>query len=220
MKKSPKISADRFVASTFPRIALCLTVMSATLWYTSWPIFSLGPDVPNCIAARWDDSVFAIGFLSHDRVSCLFLTTEELEPDREIWSEITDGHYCGFPIPLYGQFIHPPTKIAASFSLGEIVWICPYWSMTTLWVIVALKGRKGLRFGLADVFAVATCLAILFAAIHLKVALLLAAPLNLLTAIMFALLALRAICILIKDGNPLWPFVVSTTSKAGSTAHG
>jgi hypothetical protein len=213
MKVSNEATTDRFVASTFPRIALCLAVLSATFWYTSWPSYLSIPEFPNCISARWNDSAFAIGFVSHDRVSCMFITTHYLEDGPWTWSERSDGHFCGFHVPA-SPLTSPPRMIGLSLGFEEIAWICPYWLMTALWSVVAWKGRYGLRFGMGDFLAVMTCLAVLFAMIQLHVALLLAAPLNLVTALMFLVLAYRTAWTLVKDGNPLRPFVVNKNSLA------
>jgi hypothetical protein len=204
MKESSETAAERFIDVTFPRIALCLAVLSAVFWYTSRPTFLPIENFPNCISARWDDSVFAIGFVSHNRVSSLFFTTHNVSQGFT-WLERTDYHFCGFPVPA-SPVTSPPRMLGLSLGFGEIAWICPYWLMVALWSVIAWKGRNGLRFGIADLLAVTTCLAAYFGALKLKVALLLAAPLNFLTALMLLILICRTVWMLVKDGNPLWPF--------------
>jgi hypothetical protein len=213
MKKSPETSAERFVNVTFPRIALCLAVLSTVFWYTSWPTFLPVENFPNCISTRWDDDALAVGFVSHDRVSCMFITTHYTDWDMWTWSERSDSHFCGFPVPASPE-TSPPRMLGLSLGFGEIAWICPYWLMVALWSVIAWKGRSGLRFGIADSLAVTTCLAAYFGALKLKAALLLAAPLNLLTAAMFAILISRVFWTLVKDSNPLWPFIVNKNTVA------
>lgn len=152
----------------------------------------MGEDFPNCVAGRWDTSVFAVGHLSHNRISSLFITVEELQPDRATWSERADGHYCGFSIPPY-LYADRPRGFGIHATSQTLGWDCPYWMMALFWFTIFLKTRGRFQFQLRDLFLAMTVLAVALSLIQLKLVLIGTAILNLATLRMLLYLAIGSL---------------------------
>jgi len=197
--------------STFARISFCMAVLSCVFWFTSWPPHPVSIEFPNCVSARLDSQSLAIGCLSHNRSSSLFLTTQNLDPGYAVWSERPDGHFCGFPIPPR-EYPGQPSGLNIHLGLDTIGWDCPYWLMIILWSAVFFKSRSRNQYCLRDIFLSVTVLAIVLTLIRLKLALLLVVLLNISTVLLLVLLAISSVVRLIKADNPWWPLVIVNNS--------
>ena len=199
------------------RFCFYMAGLSCVFWFTSWPnipyvteLVGYGPlprDFPNCVSARADNSILAVGHLSHNRISSLFITTEELEPGRADWSERADGHFCGFNIPPY-LYLNQPDGFGVHVSSRTIGWDCPYWLMAALWTLLLLKTRTQLRFRLLDLFLATTLVAAAITLIRLRLALVLTVFLNASTVLLLAYLAYSSISVLFRGKELRWPFTI------------
>ncbi len=195
---------DKSRSVATPRLALCLVVMSCMYWVTSWPLIPLGGDFPNCISARWESGVVAVGFLSHRGLSCFFIAGDRdgIYPLR--WSERPDGHFCGFRVPP-AEVYAPPYSLSFALGPDTIAWGLPYWLFIAVWGVVFLRGARSMRFQVIDVFAVMTVVAVTVGLMQCRLAILGAVPLNLLTAALLANLAFRGVKSLFTEQISLFP---------------
>ena len=197
-------------STMFANSCLFMALCSGLFWLTSWPPAVLGPEFPNCVAARYDSLLVGVGCLSHRRVSCLFITTEQLRPGRAIWSERpvgpgkVDGHFCSFPVPGIA-FPKEPTGFNVRLALDAIGWVCPYWLMTTLWATMYLKTRARFQFDLRHLLLTVTLFAIVAAMICWKLALICVLMLNVATALLLLTITVAAARAWFRAENAWWP---------------
>lgn len=203
------------------RFCLWMAGLSLLFWFTSWPsipyvtefdaYYELMEDFPNCVSARSDNLIFGVGHLSHNRMSSLFLTREWLEPGKAVWSERSDGHFCGFEIPPY-NFGYQPTGFAIRMSSQTFGWDCPYWLMALLWTAMYWKTRMSsrfrFRFRLLDLFIATTVIAVAIALIRMKSALIVTAFLNTATLLLLFCIVISSIAVLFCSRNAWWPFII------------
>lgn len=191
------------------RFAATMVLLSVVFWFTSRPPIPLGRDFPNCVSARADSSVVAIGVLSINGVSTLFVTREALEPGRSTWSERADFHFCGFPVPTstYGAF---DCGVLVRLSMNTIGWDCPYWLMTLLWLGVATKYWTAWQYRSLDVLYFMTVVAIVIACFQSHFTLPLVVFCNLTTAMLLVVLSIGTFRWFWRSPNPLWPIAIGT----------
>ena len=150
--------------------------------YPFWLPFPLGEDFPNCVSARWDNDYYAVGAMSQNRMSSLFITRYGLEPGLSNWTERRDGHFCNFEIPT--SYHAEPAFFNVVVSDQTLGWNCPYLIMFGLWGWVYLRNRKrdGLKqYSIFDVLIAMTLIAVIIASIQMRFQLILTVTMNLLT---------------------------------------
>ena len=139
---------------------------------------------PNCVSARADSSWFAVGALSHEGFSSVFATMEPayLYPGEKVWSERSDGHFCGFQVPPT-EGGRQPAGFNVHIGIGTIGWDCPYLLMIGVWGFAYMKIRPR-HLTTIDLLWMTAVIAVACAVISMRVALLCTVPLNLATLCM------------------------------------
>jgi hypothetical protein len=197
---------------------MCLVFagLSGLFWFTSWPVYSPIPipdDFPNCVSARCDTPYFAIGCLSHRRLSSLFLTTAYLEPGRAVWSERADGYFCGFLMPT-AAFSDEPSGFNIHIGMKAIAWDCPYWLMAALWITMFLKTKGRFQYNIRDIFWTTTITAVAITLIRLKLALFCIVLINVCTAVLLFILVIHGIRALVNTNHLQWSSANNTESQS------
>ena len=161
------------------RLSLLMLTLSFVFGVTSMP-FGIR-NFPNCVSARMDSSWFAVGALSHEGLSSVFVTIQPayLRPGKRVWSERSDGHFCGFQVPPT-EGGRQPSGFNVHIGLGTIGWDCPYLLMMGAWGFVYMKIRPR-HLTTIDLLWMTAVIAIVCAVISTRVALLCTVPLNLVT---------------------------------------
>ena len=169
---------------------LVLSVAHCITSFPYWLPFSFGENFPNCVSCRLDSEHFAVGALSHDRVSTLFLTRTELEPGKGVWYERSDWHFCSFDIPTTA-FNVQPTGFSVVVNSDTIGWHCPYFLMIGLWGFVYYRCSDNWRqWRILDLIGLATILAVICCLIQCRTQLLLTIPMNVATLILIGVLSI------------------------------
>ena len=164
-------------------VMLILAAVYTIISFPFWLPFSFGEDFPNCVSARWDNECFAVGAMSQNRMSTLFITRTELDPSRKIWKERCDGHFCSFPIPTTKNF-YEPELFNVVVSQNTIGWNCPYFLMMALWGAVYLANRKRSgknQYTTIDILILVTLVGVVLGLIQLRMQLICIVIMNLLT---------------------------------------
>lgn len=189
------------------RLAATMALLSAVFWFTSGPAIPLGEDFPNCVSARYDSRVVAAGVLSNHYLSTVFITRNSIEPGRALWSERSDYHFCGFPVPTANWGV-PEVALSVCISPTIIGWDCPYWLMTLLWTFVAVRNFRAWQFSVGDLVYFTTITALLVSSIHYHFALPWVVLLNLATVALCVLLVVGSARWFWTTPNPMWPLIL------------
>lgn len=187
-----------------------MAAMSGVFWVTSWPpalLTTSDKDFPNCVSARYDFGGFGWGSLSHRRLSCLFVSFEEMHYGVTGWSERANGHFCGFSVPPM-QVLDGPKGFNLHLGPDALGWNCPYWWMATIWIVFFVATRRRIQFQTVDLLWITGLLAVLFAAIRLRIALIPILWLNISTLVLLVLVFIAAARALWQHENLLWPLVI------------
>ena len=191
------------------RFAAAMVLLSAILWFASRPPIPLGPDFPNCVSGKLETPLFVAGALSINGKNCMFV--DRWYVDRRgtsVWSERSDGHFCGFAVSPYGR-AEEPRGAAIVLDATTVAFHLPYFLITAIWIAVMLKCRNGYQFRITELMlgmTVASCSVWL---IRERLALPLVVLLNLATSVLLAVLVVGGVCRLWTAANPLWPLLVA-----------
>ena len=181
-------------ANALKTVCLAMVVLSSIFFVSSHPFwlpFDLPKDYPNSISWHWSTPIFRAGFVSHRRLSCLFVTRQNLHGMPEMtWHEIRDGHFCNFPVPPHGV-VEEPHGFSVSLNARTIGWNCPYFLMGLVWLLAYL-GAGG-HTKTVHLFVVSGVCAQACASIVYRMALPIAVAMNVLTVAAVCLMILRGI---------------------------
>ncbi|WP_442485384.1 hypothetical protein [Aeoliella sp. SH292] len=195
-----------------PTFAASMVVLSVVLWLSSLPVWPFGERYPNCVTARVDTPFVAVGAVSNQGVSSLFVTRENLEPWRHVWQERGDSHFIGFPVPAQ-PFGLPHGGLMFQASATTIGWDLPYWFMAGVWLGVFAKYFEGWRYRSSDLIYLMTFAAVVTACFQSRCVLPVIVFSNLATALICLAVAWMGVRWFYQASNPLWPLVLGPSYK-------
>ena len=136
-----------------------MAVLAGMGWYTSSYRSLIGESLPNCVAASYAGRFVDLGIVSINGASNVFATRPNEEVYNMLWSERSDGHWCGFPVPTGYMSEHDQTDgLVVVVRENTLAWRVPYRLCLVFWVGVVVMASlqwKVVDYFLATMIAVA-----------------------------------------------------------------
>lgn len=194
-----------------------MVVLSAVLWLSSLPVWPFGERYPNCVTARVDTPFVAVGAVSNQGVSSVFVARENLEPWRHTWQERGDRHFIGFAVPTQPYGV-PEGGLLFVASTRTIGWDLPYWFLALVWLGVLARYFEGWRFRSSDLIYSMTFAAVVTACFQSRCVLPLIVVLNLVTALICLAVLWMGLRWFYRASNPLWPLALDPPTSGEDKA--